>query len=161
MTVGTRHFLRTVVTVSVWCRQTRLCACRYLRLGRPPTPSKEGYRLFSKNCRQKKSCLVPSGTPLGGRFRFVAHGEPCSGSTGQQVTTIARMGAHPGLMAFFCGECGMADDIWSLAPSAPSDEVAPVTAITEPPGALSDDFCSQEDASAAGFWKAFACPARR
>ena len=50
---------------------------------------------------------------------IVARGEPCSGSTAQQVTTIARMGAQPGLMAFFCGECGMADGMWSLAPIAP------------------------------------------
>jgi hypothetical protein len=34
---------------------------------------------------------------------IVAHGEPCSGSTAQQVTTIARVGAQPGLMVFFCG----------------------------------------------------------
>ena len=63
---------------------------------------------------------------------IVAHGEPCSGSTAQQVTTIARMGAQPGLMAFFCAECGMADGIGSLAPIAPSDEIAPVKAVTEP-----------------------------
>ena len=28
-----------------------------------PTPSKEGHRNFWKNSRQKKTCLVPSGTP--------------------------------------------------------------------------------------------------
>jgi hypothetical protein len=67
----------------------------------------------------------------------LVHGEPCSGSTAQQVTTIARMGAQPGLLAFFCGECGMADGIWSLAPIAPSDEIAPVRAVTEPPRAVS------------------------
>jgi hypothetical protein len=65
---------------------------------------------------------------------IVAHGEPCSGSTEQQVRTIARLGAQPGLMTFFCGECGMADAIWSLAPIAPSDEIAPAKAITEPNG---------------------------
>jgi hypothetical protein len=63
---------------------------------------------------------------------IVAHGEPCSGSTAQQVATIARMGAQPGLMTFFCGDCGMADGIWSLAPIAPSDEIAPLRAVTEP-----------------------------
>jgi hypothetical protein len=63
---------------------------------------------------------------------IVAHGEPCSGSTAQQVTAIARMGAQPGLMAFFCGECGMADGIWSLAPIAASDEIAPARPVTEP-----------------------------
>jgi hypothetical protein len=41
-------------------------------------------------------------------------------------------GAQPGLVAFFCGECGMADGIWSLAPIAPSGDIAPVKALTEP-----------------------------
>jgi hypothetical protein len=59
----------------------------------------------------------------------LAHGEPCSGSTEQQVTTIARMGAQPGLMTFFCRECGMADGIWSLAHIIRS---APVRELTEP-----------------------------
>jgi hypothetical protein len=63
---------------------------------------------------------------------IVAHAEPSSGSTEQQVTTIARMGAQPGLMTFFCGECGMAHGIWSLAPIARSDEVPPVRGLTEP-----------------------------
>ena len=63
---------------------------------------------------------------------IVAHAEPCSGSTEQQVAAIARMGAQPGLMTFFCGECGMADSIWLLAPIAPSDEITPVRAVTEP-----------------------------
>jgi hypothetical protein len=62
---------------------------------------------------------------------IVTHGEPCSGPTAQQVTAIARMGAQPGLLAFFCGECGMADAIWSLTPIAPSEEIAPVRAVTE------------------------------
>jgi hypothetical protein len=64
----------------------------------------------------------------------LAHGEPCSGSTEQQVTAIARMGAQPGLMTFFCGECGMVDGIWSLAHIIRSDEVAPVRELTEPGG---------------------------
>jgi hypothetical protein len=63
---------------------------------------------------------------------IVAHGEPCSGSTEQQVAAIARMGAQPGLMTFFCGECGMADGIWSLALIAPSDESAAARAVAEP-----------------------------
>ena len=54
---------------------------------------------------------------------MVAQGEPCSGSTAQQVAIIARMGAQPGLMAFFCGECGMADAIWLLPPTAPTEEI--------------------------------------
>ncbi len=62
---------------------------------------------------------------------IVAHGEPCSGSTAQQVPTIARMGAQPGLMAFFCGDCGMAAGIWSLA-LAPGDEIARVRPVTAP-----------------------------
>src|SRR5690242_7205410 len=45
---------------------------------------------------------------------IVAHAEPCSGSTAQQVASIARMGSQPGLLAFFCTECGTADTIWSL-----------------------------------------------
>jgi hypothetical protein len=49
---------------------------------------------------------------------IVAHAEPCSGSTEQQVAAIARMGAQPGLMTFFCGG-GMADSIWLLAPHRP------------------------------------------
>src|SRR5689334_9475375 len=62
--------------------------------------------------------------PTGGRSNTKVK----SGSTEQQVTTIARIGAQPGLMTFFCGECGMADGIWSLA----SAEIAPVKAVTEP-----------------------------
>jgi hypothetical protein len=34
-----------------------------------PTPSKEGHRNFWKNSRQKKTSLVPSGTPDGRRSR--------------------------------------------------------------------------------------------
>ena len=63
---------------------------------------------------------------------IVAHAEPCSGSTEQQVAAIARMGAQPGLLAFFCGDCGMADGIWSLAPTHSSEEIAPVRAVIEP-----------------------------
>jgi hypothetical protein len=63
---------------------------------------------------------------------IAAYREPCSGSTAPQVTTIARMGAQPGLMAFFCAECGMAGGIWSFAPITPSDEIARVKPVIEP-----------------------------
>jgi len=62
----------------------------------------------------------------------LAHAELCS-STAQQVTTIARIGAQPGLMTFFCGECGMADSIWSLPPTGPAGDIGPLRqgAVTE------------------------------
>jgi hypothetical protein len=58
---------------------------------------------------------------------LVAHGEPCSGSTLQQVATIARMGSEPSLMAFLCGECRMAEGIRSLLPSTLGEGIAPVS----------------------------------
>jgi hypothetical protein len=53
---------------------------------------------------------------------IVAHGAPCIGSTTQQVATIARMGGQPGLMTFFCADCGTANSIWSILATAPGEE---------------------------------------
>jgi hypothetical protein len=51
----------------------------------------------------------------------VAAGQPCGGSTTQQVAAFARMGGQPGRMTFLCAECGTADSIWSLPTADPGE----------------------------------------